>query len=304
MILSDTSIEKEGYNGFVRFLFFLIPIVFVIVMLLVLSTLVDADIRNRVLQAGQSIPVLRDVIPAPKVAGDSMNDDQIRTIKMTEKITELQAQLTALENELAATNQNKELHEQTVKDLESENSQLKRLNEEQLLEDEQYNAKIQELASMFSKITPSKAAPILQNMTLEEMVLVFESMRADDRVRIMEKMNPKIAADAAMMLKDTVTAKDMQIAALQSRLRKMDEEPAANPASLVLDTEQLGATFSGMDAKSAGELLLKMVDLSPTKVLRILNSVNDQTRSAILTEMSKKDEAATAQLVSRLMSGS
>lgn len=304
MKLAESELEKESYSGLARFMMLTVPILFVIVMLGVLFTLFDADIRNRVLQTGQSIPVIKDVLPKPKVAGNSMDDNQIRTIKMTEKIEELQAELSALENELSAVTRNGESQERTIKELETENQQLKRLNEEQLLEDEEYNARIQELAGMFSRITPGKAAPILQNMELEEIVLLFASMRADDRVRIMEKMNPKIAAEAAIMLKDTVTVKDMQIAALQSRLKKNEEEQISSSASSVLDQEQLGATFAGMDTKSAGELLLKMEEISPSKVLRVLNSVSDQARSAILTEMSKKNEAATAKIVSKLMAGS
>lgn len=156
---------------------------------------------------------------------------------------------------------------------------------------------------MFSKITPSKAAPILQSMTLEEMVLVFSNMKNEDRVRIMEKMNPQIAANAAMMLKDNVKAKDMQIAALQAKLLAQ-KSTETKTASSVLDQEQLSATFSAMNASSAAELLVKMIDVSPSKVLRILNSVGDQTRSSILAEMSKINDKATAQLVAKLMSGS
>ncbi|WP_461671228.1 MotE family protein, partial [Mycobacterium tuberculosis] len=147
------------------------------------------------------------------------------------------------------------------------------------------------------------AAPIVQNMNIDEIVLLFSSMRSDDRVKIMEKMNPKIAAEATMKLKDNVTVKDLQIAALQARL---DEQADAveTTVSSTLNQEQLGATFEAMNAKSAGEMLLKMKDISPSKVVRILNSVSDTARSGILAEMSRIDEAATARIVTTLMAGS
>ncbi|CAM4277704.1 magnesium transporter MgtE N-terminal domain-containing protein [Paenibacillus endophyticus] len=303
MELAGTEKEKQSYSALERMMFLMTPILFAIVLLGVLFTLFNNDFRNKMLTAGNSIPVLKDVLPEPKVAGGSINDDELKTSNMSAKIADLQAQLTAIESELAAANQTKSSLEQEVKDLESDNSQLKSSNESDALEDEQYQVKIQELASMFSKITPSKAAPILQSMTLDEMVLVFANMRPDDRVRIMEKMNPQTAANAAMKLKDNVTAKDMQIAALQARLESEKTE-VAKPASSVLDQEQLSATFTAMDAKSAGELLVKMVDVSPSKVLRILNAVDNETRSSILAEMSGIDEKVTAQLVTKLMSGS
>lgn len=302
--MADTDVEK-GYNGFERFMFVMVPILFVIVLLGVLLALFDADFRNRALGIGQSIPVVKDILPEPKVEGNSMDDDQIRSIKMTEKIEELETELAAVKQQLAEATSAKESQESTVKELQDENAMLKQQTEEKKLENEEYAAKITELASMFTKMTPSKAAPIVQNMTTEEIVLLFSSMRADDRVRIMEKMDPAIAAEVTMEMKDNESAKDMQIAALQSQLDKAKEEIGADkPVSSTLDQEQLGATFSSMDPKSAGEMLIKMTDISPSKVLRILNSVDDATRSSILAEMSAIDESAAAEIMSKLMAGS
>ncbi|WP_231637506.1 MULTISPECIES: MgtE protein [Bacillales] len=303
MELAGTENEKQGYSTLERIMFLMTPILFAIVLLGVLYTLFNIDFRNKVLEAGNSVPFLKDVLPEPKVAGGAVNDDVLKTANMSSKIADLQAQLTAIESELAAANQTKSALEQEVKDLENDNSQLKSSNDEQLLEDEQYQAKIQELAGMFSKITPSKAAPILQSMTLDEMVLVFANMRPDDRVRIMEKMNPQTAADAAMKLKDNVKVKDLQIAALQAKL-DAQKTPQKTQASSVLDETQLSATFTAMAPKSAAELLVKMVDVSPSKVLRILNAVGDAPRSTILSEMSAINETVAAQLVAKLMSGS
>ncbi|WP_238188978.1 MotE family protein [Paenibacillus sp. L3-i20] len=302
MELADTGYEKQGYSGFERFMFMMVPIIFVIVLLLVLLSLFDVDFRNQALQLGQSVPVLKNVLPEPKVAGNSMDDNGIRSIKMTEKIKELETELAAVKSELAAANSTTDSQSQAVKGLQDENATLKKLNEDKQLDSEQYSAKITELASMFSKMTPGKAAPIVQNMEMDEVVLLFSSMRPDDRVRIMEKMDPKIAADATMKMKDSESVKDMQIAALQARLDK-EEVNNNKPVSSTLDPDQLSATFSAMDAKSAGEMLIKMMDISPSKVLRILNSVNDATRSSILTEMSNIDEAATANIMTKLMSG-
>ncbi|MFD0959482.1 MotE family protein [Paenibacillus chungangensis] len=297
--MADSGVEK-GTSGFERLMFFTIPLLFVAMLLLVLLTIFDVDFRNRALQFGQSIPVLNSVLPEPKVAGNAMDDDSIRTIKMTERIDELETEQASLTAELDKANEDKKTQEDIVAQLQGENAQLKRMVEKEQLEDEQYGAKIGELASMFTKMTPSKAAPIIQNMQLEEMVLMFSYMRADDRVRIMEKMNPKVAADATVMLKDDVPVKDLQIAALQARLDKNEESENGASASK-LDEEQLGATFAGMDPESAGEMLLKLREINPSKVLRVLRSVNDGARSAILAAMSEQDEQVTAQILSSLM---
>lgn len=301
--MAETGVEKQNYNAFERFMFLMIPILFVIVLLGVLYAMFDVEFRNRALQVGNSIPVLKEVLPEPKVSGSMMDDDSIRNIKMTEKIEELEAELATVKSELAAATASAATQEQAVKGLADENAQLKQLTEQELLEAEQYAAKIEELSDMFAKMTPSKAAPIVQNMNTDEIVLLFASMRSDDRVKIMEKMDPKIAAEATMKLKDNVSVKDLQIAALQARLDEQ-EGAAETPVSSTLNQEQLSATFESMNAKNAGEMLLKMKDISPSKVIRILNSVSNTARSGILAEMSSIDEAATATIVTKLMAGS
>lgn len=300
--MASSDNEKQSYSTLERLMFMMTPILFAIVLLGVLYTLVDNDFRNKMLEAGNSVPFLKNVLPAPKLDSGTLNDSDLKTTNMSAKIADLQAKLSSIESELAAANQTKTALEREVKDLQGDNSQLKSMNEEALLEDEQYQAKIGELSSMFAKITPSKAAPILQSMSIEEMVLVFANMRPDDRVRIMEKMNPKTAADAAMRLKDNVTAKDLQIAALQARVNAQ-KSSETKPITSVLDQNQLSATFTAMDAKSAADLLIKMVDVSPSKVLRILNAVDDKKRSDIIAKMSAINEKTTAQIVSKLMSG-
>lgn len=300
--MAGADAEKQSYSAIERFMFFTTPILFAIVMLVVLLILFNSDIRNKALEVGNSVPFLKDVLPEPKVAAGEASDEQLKTDNMSKKIADLQAELTTKEMELANAVDAKTAQEQQIKDLEDQIAQLKRSNEEQLVEDEQYQAKVLELSNMFSTISPSKAAPIMQSMTLEEMVLIFNTMRPDDRVRIMEKMNPQTAADAAIKLKDVGTAKDLQIAALQSQVDVLKAK-STKPASSILDEEQLSATFTSMNAKSAGELLIKMVDVSPSKALRVLNLVDNTTRSAILAEMSAINESTTAQLVTKLMSG-
>ncbi|MBW7473297.1 MgtE protein [Paenibacillus oenotherae] len=300
--MADLDIEKQGYSGFERFMFFVTPILFTLVLLGVLVTLFNFDLRNKALEIGNSIPFLGSVLPDPAVEeGDVVDEEKLKNENSTAKIDELKSVLAAKEAELTKAVGESTKQAQQIKDLQGQVDQLKRVNEEVQLDEEQYQNKITELASMYAKITPSKAAPILAAMELEEAVLVLDSMRPDDRVKILEKMNPKRAADVTVMLKDIKEAKDRQIAALQARVKQ--QTTAAQQPETVLDKTQLKETFSNMDPKSAGELLLKMSEVSASKVLRILNAVDDTSRSSIIAAMSDKNEAVTAQLVSKLMTG-
>ncbi|WP_274651543.1 magnesium transporter MgtE N-terminal domain-containing protein [Paenibacillus humicola] len=300
--MADMEMEKQSYSGFERVMFFVTPILFTLILLGVLMTLFNYDLRNKALEIGSSIPLLNKVLPAPETAAGRQPDDEtLRGANTAAKLSELQTALTAKEAALAKAAADAAQQAQQINDLQGQVDQLKRVNEEKQLTDEQYQSKIAELANMYAKITPSKAAPILESMDMEDAVLVLNAMRPDDRVSILEKMNPKTAAEATIRLKDAVPAKDMQIAALQARVKEL-ETKSAQPQT-VLDPAQLNQTFSQMDPKSAAGLLVKMADVSPSKVLRILGTVSDASRSAIIAEMSNMNDGMTAQLVSKLLAG-
>jgi flagellar motility protein MotE (MotC chaperone) len=292
----------KSYSGMERFMFFLTPILFTLVLLGVLLTLFNVDLRNRFLEAGNKVPFLESVLPeAPAAEGDVVTDDAIRETNAAEKIAELEALLAAKDLEVTQLTSAQTQQEQTIAELQAQIEQLSQIGQEKQLDDEAYQARIAELAAMFGQITPSKAAPILQSMTLEEMVLIMDAMRPEIRVAVMEKMTPARAAEATVMLKDTLPAKDRQIAALQARLN--EQAATTDQTDPFLDDAQLSGTFNNMAADSAAALLLQMAEVSPAKTLQILNTVDDASRSEIIAEMSALNEKYTAQLVSKLMAG-
>ncbi|SEN31972.1 Flagellar motility protein MotE, a chaperone for MotC folding [Paenibacillus sp. OV219] len=300
--MADMEMEKQGYSGFERFMFFVTPILFTLILLGVLVTLFNFDLRNRALEIGNSIPFLSKVLPDPTAEdGTAVDEGKIKAENSDAKIAELKAMVATKGAALTkATDEKTQLSGQ-VKALQAEIETLKQAGAEKQLEDAEYQSKISELATMYGKISPSKAAPILESMEMAETVLVLDAMKPDDRVRILEKMTPSKAAEATIMLKDVKTVKDRQIAALQARVNK--KESTATQPSTVLSNTQLNTTFSNMDPKRAAELLLKMADVSPSKVLRILNAVTDASRASIIAEMSNLNKDITAQLVSKLMVG-
>jgi len=302
MDLAAIDEEKQESSFIERAVFVITPILFVIVLIGLLVTFLDVDIRNKALEIGQDIPIVRNILPEPS-AKPADSDEKMKSAKFGERIAELESQLASVQNELSAAQAKTMEQEQTIATLQQQNEEIKvePTKEEPTVTDEQYTARIQELASMFAKMTPSKAAPIVQSMTLEEMALLFSQMRADDRVRIMEKMSPQVAADVTMLLKDSETAKDLEIAALQSRVEKLQANTGTESSSSEVTDADLAATFSAMESKAAAEMLLKMMDISSSKVLRILKVTGSNARSAILEEMSAINENTAALLVTKLM---
>ncbi|MBD2845286.1 MgtE protein [Paenibacillus sp. IB182496] len=296
--------ELEGersYSGLERTMFFITPILFTLVLLGALLLIFNTGLREKVLDIGSGIPVIGGLFPAPPAEENEVDDNALRSTNLTAKIEELEAALAGKESELSALQSTGQEQEQTIAELQSELEQLTLTSEEAQLSEDEYEAHIKSLASMYTQITPSRAAPILESMELEEIALLFGAMRPEDRVRIMERMNPETAAAVTLKMKDMTPVANQQLAALQARIDKLEASPA--PSSSAMDETELSATFSSMNPESAGKLLLEMAKLSQAKVLRILNAVNSGARSQILAAMSEADEALTAQLASKLTPG-
>jgi flagellar motility protein MotE (MotC chaperone) len=297
--MARTDVEKSSYGAFERFLFFATPIIFTMVLLGVLFALFDQSLLNGMLRTANKIPVLSQFVPDPAVTPGRTSPNQpiSETQDAQAQIEELKNTIKQQEASLGQADSANQKKDQSIKELQD---QLKALQDQEKVRtqsEEEYKLQVQQLANMYAKMTPSKAAPILENMTMKETVLVLSEMKSDDRGKILEKMDPKKAADASIQLKDIVPAKDRQIAALQERLT-VNQDAAVVPQQI--SKEDLGATFSSMDAKSASSILLEMNTLNQAKVLAILSSMDSAGRSRVLAEMTKTDKQAAAALTVKL----
>jgi flagellar motility protein MotE (MotC chaperone) len=293
--------EKGSYSGFERFLFFITPILFTAVLLGVLLLMFNNQWRNTALEIGNKIPLLKSVIPDPSSpSSQSANTDEELTVSNArDKVDELQALLTDREAALKQATAQSDRQKKQIDDLQIQIDDLTKQGTEKAITTDAYQKRISSLATMYGKMTPSKAAPILENMTQEESALVLGAMSETERGRVLERMNPKTAAEVSMMLKDADTVDQQQVAALQSRIKELEKKAGAVTTSL--DTAKLNKTFSAMKPKDAAALLLRMVTKDQSKVLQILAAVDDTARSGILSEMRVMNDKVTAALVSKMM---
>jgi flagellar motility protein MotE (MotC chaperone) len=314
---NQMELEDEGSAGkFERVLFLMIPIIFTLVLLGVLLTLFNMDIRNNVLEIANKIPVVEKWVPEPAPDPDAVvettdepqaeSEEQAASSEST--IKELKAQLAAqatqlkqAEEEKAAEATKAEALQKQIDGMKVEAAAVAAAATEE--EEDPYLKRVTELAKLYAGMKASKAAPILENLTTDEVVQIFSVMNNSSKTAIMEKMDPKKAADVSIKLKETTNSTDMAIAALQSRLKQDEAAATTTVASANLDQEKLSQTFTSMPAADAATLLGSMYSISPDKVITILNTVSNSVRSSILGEMTKDDSALTAKIVNRLMGG-
>lgn len=303
--MSNTNTtESTSYSAFERFLiWFLIPIVFTSVLLFVLFYILNFDFTRDIQRSLHNIPVIGSVIPAPKEDRVSESSEEILSSKALKQkdeiIADLQGQIADLESKLQQDSGSAEAKESEVKSLKLQVQALEEQLEKKARTDEEYTQQIQELSSMYAKMNPSKAAPIIQNLSKAESVLVMSMMKPDDRVKILEKMNPKVAADVSIALKDTVPLKDQQLEALRERLDLNDLEKKG-PEVQPLSKSDLSQTFANMTPKSAASVLLEMYSISPAQVVTIITGMDSASRSRVLTAMTDQDKELTAEIGIRL----
>ncbi|MFL1673993.1 primosomal protein [Paenibacillus dendritiformis] len=303
--MNQESVEKEsGYSGFERFLFFATPILFTIILLAVLLTLFNTNWRNQMIALAENIPIVNQWISSDKdkaegkEPGKAKKENKNIQKEQEEQIAELKALLASKDADLRNLADARKTLEEQVANLNKEIKDLRAERHEEQVTEEQYAQQVKDLANLYAKMMPSKSAPILENLATEELVLVLDAMKQEDRAKILEKMNPKVAADASIRLKDVKPADNLEVRALQARLKKNE---ASKEAHNGLDQTQLSQTFASMTPKSAASILLETAKISPEKALNVLNTVDDATRSRLLNAMTEEDKEATAKLVSKLL---
>jgi flagellar motility protein MotE (MotC chaperone) len=298
--VANADVEKGSYSGFERFLFFVTPILFTAVLLAVLLLLFNSDWRNSAVQIGNKIPVIKSLVPDPTAQGDLAQSDETLTVNNAKaKIEELKALLTDRETALQQATEQTTQQKKQLEDMKTQIDDLSKANEERTVTEKAYEAKIASLAGMYAKMTPSKAAPILESLSVEESALVLGAMTEVERGRVLERMTPAKAADVTMKLKDADTVDNREIAALQARIKQLEQQAGLD--AMALDTTELNKTFSSMPPAKAATLLLQMTNANEAKVLKILGVLGDASRSAILAAMSDENKKTTAALVSKLM---
>ncbi|KIL39243.1 hypothetical protein SD70_21480 [Gordoniibacillus kamchatkensis] len=306
--MANPSAENQAsYGAMERFLiWFLIPCVFTSVLLGVLFSIFDTNLKQNILRTAHSVPLLGSIVPAPKekasgvAAGSGGQIGSDASAKAaSDQIAALNAKIADLQASLQKADEVNKQKDQTIKDLQAKQSDLGEQLKTKTQTDEEYTKQVQQLASVYSKMDASKAAPIVQNLSLQEQVLVLSMMKPDNQSAILAKMDPKKAADASIALKDLVPVKDREISALQSRLAIQNGDTGAAPAAKLTKSD-VGQTFANMAPKSAAEVLIQLQGTSPDRVISILSSMDTASRSKVMTAIADANKDMAATISSRL----
>jgi len=298
-IVAEAKAEKDGAGWLERILFLITPVLFTALLLGILLLIFDTDLRSSVLDFGRRIPVVGQLLPESAGEKTSRTPEETATQNVRERIRELETILAEREEALRQSVETTRRQEAEIAELRAQVEELNASLADRTITTAEYEARIRSLAGMYGRMTPSKAAPILENMTAEEAALVLDYMPEATRGRILERMNPQRAAELTAMLKDRFPVEELQLAALQARVRELEER--LSDSGLILEAEELGGTFTFMEAGQAATLILEMAGNNRNKALYILASMDSATRSRVVGAMTAKDSQTTASLMAELI---
>ncbi|WIV20780.1 kinesin [Paenibacillus polygoni] len=305
------ELERESRGAWEKFMIIGIPVVFCLVLVTVLLVVLNVDFRKNAIDIASKIPVVKEWIPEealdPATQKERQAEKQIESNKAV--IDKLKTQLADAKTELEQVQEEKAKQDSKVQKLEDEIKELQvttsssgdgaASNETEIIDP--YLKQVKDLAKMYGQMKPSKAAPIVQSMTLEEQVQLLAEMKPDAQRSILEKMTAKAAAEVTEALKNTTTAESRAIAALQSKMNNKQASSTTTSNNRNLDKNELTQTFSSMSADSGANLILETYKLSPDQAITILKTVDDATRAKLLDQMSSADAAVAAKILNRLM---
>ncbi|WP_199617959.1 hypothetical protein [Paenibacillus alkalitolerans] len=297
---------EKSYGWFERFLFYTLPVLFALLLTGVLLTVFGYDVMNEVLRAANKIPVVSEAVPDPLPSEAELREAIKHSAEQAapeksyseEEVLALRTSIEEKQTLLDQLGSESEKKDELIAQLSEEVKKLQAQLEDVTLSDEEYDVGIQNLAEVYANMSPGKAAPVLESLTIRERVLVLSRMKQDDQVRILEKMEPKAAAETSIRLKDVIPAKDLQIAALQERLEQSGNPQAASAAGLT--KSEVSETFARMSPDNAAAVLLEMSKSNLTQVVAILRLMEAGARASVLNALTELSEEQTAKITAKL----
>lgn len=278
------------------FYIIIIPILFISILTVTLLWVFDYDIKKTVLETLNKVPLVE------KLIDDHQFTDQNYLLKNNTKeqlqftIDELKNTLndksfTLVEYENIVSKKVEEINllKQQIEDLES------KLNEKNMSEKSR-EQELAEVAKVYENMSSKNAANIISNLSYEEALLILGQMNIEAKSGILEKMDPKKAADLSVLLKDQKYAKDKDILALQERINTLTKEldQVENNQLNEIDYQQLALTFSGMDPKNAANTILLMFQQDKKFTKNLLIAMDSGSRSNILNQIEPEEAAEIA----------
>ncbi|MEJ8546486.1 magnesium transporter MgtE N-terminal domain-containing protein [Brevibacillus borstelensis] len=290
--------EEREYSRWEWFFYMIvIPALFATLLGGVFLSFLGVNVLGQVLKWANSIPYVEKIIPDDYAA----DDGEALSADKGKQVQSLQEEQTKNQQTIASLQGEAERKDAAIQALEKQVQDLQKMIEDKRTTEEERQKQYQDLAKLYSTMSPKNAAAIVENLSLEEAVTVMKKMKAEQQANILAKMDPKKAADISILLKDSVVNKDDDIAALQERvqvLTKALSETRKDSTSL----DSLVNTFSQMPAEDAASIIRSLMGTNKNRAISILAGMSNDKRASILAAVAKEDSQKKEDVAARITS--
>lgn len=273
--------------------FYIIPITLTVILAVIIINFLDIPVGKTLKDWGNKVPLLNQIIPdsksvtEPVSSGNSNGQDYWKqkylnsNLAMKEKeqnIADIQKQLTS--------------NQKQVYDLKRSNEDLKKQLEAK--QSQQFLEQKKNVSSIYADIPRSKAAAMIESMSLEDASLTISLLDANLESSILGGMkDSKKAAQITMLVKDIAMLNEPDQASLKKEVHSLVKK-----YETPIDT--LSETIAGMPSTQSAEIIQSMLKTNSVAAMNLLKNLNTNIRSQILTEIAKKDAKLAAQITANL----
>ncbi|MBE3554244.1 MAG: hypothetical protein IMW85_04465 [Thermicanus sp.] len=288
--------EEKDYSKLEWFFYIIfIPSLFTLIMVSVILSFFHINVWESAKGAVQQIPFVHQWISPGGKEEKKISPEEALKQQLAESEKKLADTTTALNQQKAKVQQ----QDQEIAQLKQQLDDALKSGEEKKATQEERRQKAVEMAKMLSGMNASKAASILDQLTLHEAAVILSQMKESDRSTFMSKLDPKKAADLTALLYNTPYSENLEVMALQERVDQLTTQ--LDDLKLLMDggvektqgtTATLRnaiATFQQMSPSAAAAVLETMWKNSERKnVLSILAGIDPKVKAPIFAAMDPK----------------
>jgi flagellar motility protein MotE (MotC chaperone) len=282
--------KKRGKFG-TFFYLGVIPIVLTATFSIVLLKFMDVPVWKTVKDWGNNIPVISAIIPGSNsspVKADTSGDEDY----WKQEYEKVEDTLKEKEQELADLNKQLDTNQQGLEELLKSKEDLQ--NQLEADQTEEIQKQMEQTAEIYANIPPAKAAAMLASMPLGDASLTLSRLDADLQSSLLGSMkDAKKAAQMTMMIQEIAMLKEKDQNALKLRINELVLQHE-NP------TDPLSETISAMPPGQAASIIQSMMESNATVAMDLMKKVNTNSRSQILSEISKTNAKLAAEIAASL----
>lgn len=188
----------------------IVPLFFTSIFCLIFIYVLDIPVKGTLQSLGNSIPLVKTIVP-----GESSS--------METTISDLKTELNEKNQQIANLKKQAKADQAELKILDKTNQQLKeQLQKKQSIE---YEKQVKKVAEIYADIPASKAAAMIETMSLEEATLTISMLKQSQQSSILASMkDPKLAANITMILKELALINEMDPSDIQEKIKEIVQQ--------------------------------------------------------------------------------